>query len=1021
MSVAQLAARASCRVAYLVTFDGLPFAFVTDSELAGSGWIGDRTVYDGLDLQGQTISYAVELGSGRPDTGDGLRLVILDLFGVLVKFFVDTPGTALGERLAPFTDPAPATLRDQFGAPLAVHGAWIDAEAIGPDGERGYYPAFPGGLPPQDHPGFNGDYKTISDAYWYESPRHVDGRRCALWRIYYDDETQSWPSWTEHAESGASLIWYGSLTARVRAHGRRWTFDLEGPSSWLRKQLGSNRPADWQPVFTRLQLVTTPGLREDRFALRFWYQQVNQGSPALGGESLFADADALPVNSLADGLVAAINLRITTVAAIAADITWSTTRNASAALEIQARVAVHTRIDKLEEAGNFVRAAVWQLTLHEVAWRALGFDPYAQAATDYADASQVAFQAATDAGYTPPGPGYWTATFWTVPLGFASVDAAGAEANNGGKIRGVVAIERQDPLQLRPGSHELALGLGPPVYAEGLLTAPVPVHTLADGGGVCDRQAPIAFRGPYLTDGAEVVTVAHVGVVAWHAVIADGDAIGTDDTSYARVLMHRWLDPRFYGAGNELLDRIWMSRGVEWCACNVLGDSETGVDSADAVLRQVLTSTGTAEWSGPGPNATRAPGVNGDDDIAVADLGLAIPVELLDLSSFAATAAQLPGGAAGGLGAVRLAWLGPRDAQELLAELLLLRGWGLAVSSGLRWRLFARGAVLTLADVEATIGVGDIVGEPTTVETVDLRPFEPRETFTAQPAPPLVEGTGPELAERTIRARDPASGSRRDNGGETMLATGMPSLALWGFDPKPPDWRSQWARHWGETMARWLNAAHVRVSVRVTPPIAAAIGPGSVVLFSSLYAPTREGVYGPANKLGRVLSVEHHLDDRGANIHVLLQPGTAADSKMFAPSAMVVETAATVEARHDAATRTIFCQSDWLGMGGADDVLAFAEPAWSEVGGLAAIEGWQWNGRTWAAAWTALVESVAVAPSRIVYAVGSLAGTFAESAKTIITMRPLAEQPADNWVRAHYVAHTDEAGLISGNKGFPLA
>lgn len=58
-----------------------------------------------------------------------------------------------------------------------------------------------------------------------------------------------------------------------------WTIKCDGPSSWLRKQLGSQRSAEWLPVSGDITLDDTPGKREDLFALSFVYGQPSPFHP----------------------------------------------------------------------------------------------------------------------------------------------------------------------------------------------------------------------------------------------------------------------------------------------------------------------------------------------------------------------------------------------------------------------------------------------------------------------------------------------------------------------------------------------------------------------------------------------------------------------------------------------------------------------------------------------------------------------------------------------------------------------
>jgi hypothetical protein len=190
-TVAQLATRAHVEVGYLLVLQGCPFAFTNRHELAGSGassWIGTgygpRRVIEGLDIDGTTLSYGTEMSDGRPDTDDGFTFRILDFERELIEFFrVQTDAIPVGGRLGPKDDPAPTDLIGTSGDNVPIWGAWVNAEAIGPAGERSYYSLLPGGdAAGQDHAAYSGDVQSLAPSYVYASPTHLEGRRVALYQ-----------------------------------------------------------------------------------------------------------------------------------------------------------------------------------------------------------------------------------------------------------------------------------------------------------------------------------------------------------------------------------------------------------------------------------------------------------------------------------------------------------------------------------------------------------------------------------------------------------------------------------------------------------------------------------------------------------------------------------------------------------------------------------------------------------------------------------------------------------------------
>ena len=1046
-TVAQLAARDHVEIGYLLVLQGCPFAFTNRSELAGTGvssWIGTgygpRRVVEGLDVRGASITFATETGDGRPDTDDGLTFKIVDFDREWIAFFASQEGTPVGGRLGPKDDPAPANLIGLNGDNVPIWGMWVNSEAIGPAGERSYYSLLPAGDDfGQDHAAYSGDTLTLAPSYVYSTPTHLEGRRVALYRIFKDIEAGTWPDWEDQYDSGESLIWVGSLTNDTEVENIEWTIKCDGPSSWLRKQLGSQRSAEWLPVSGDITLDDTPGKREDLFALSFVYQQVSNGDIEYGGASYFDTTDdTLPTTGNSNDFRGALNTRIGVVSALAgADITWTTDRNAEANLGLD---YAEVRVDDTP-GGGFIKAAMWALCCHEKVWRSLGYDPIAQKATNFDTDFEIHFITGAESKLPVPGPGYYVGHFTTIPVGYATLIAAGADADNNGLTRRYRAIAPQDIAQIQPGAEfELSFGIGSPTYIEGQTNRAPVEHTLSNTGGACDTQGFVAFRGSFLEAGpdAEVQTMVQLGQVCWNAdaVTLDGDTIGLDSLSHARVFVSYLIDPRFHGVDRAPLKHTWASADLEWCPVNFLGYAFNSGDYAHRILLRLMLSTGTASWSGYEGAATLTVGANHPavldaikhySDSEIADLGLAIPHTLIDIPSFAAAVKSLPGGYTSPLNRCRYAWIGAQDSQELIATILEPRGWGLGFNQG-QWRLFSRPDFLTNDDAEVVIGTADITGEPDFIETANLHPFTPRERWKVDFSKALVAEAATDDRELTkeCRALDPSSRSRRDNGVASIEGWGLIPIPLWRGEGAPPDWSSAWATFFSTEMAAWCNAAHVMISgLSVLPSIARQIGPGSVVRFSSFYAPTREGTYGPTAKLGRIYKVEHDLETREAKVDVLLQPGDPLTVRLFAPIAVLLDDVATVEARHNSGTRTFFCQTNAFGHEDDDahDVSRFAEPAWLGVGGDALVEGWQWNGRELVQTFGFTLASVSSVADSITYAAGTLTGAWIESQYTILVLAPPDDQPSDSWVRSLFSVLTRvdfKFGSVP-TQGYPLA
>jgi len=670
----------------------------------------------------------------------------------------------------------------------------------------------------------------------------------------------------------------------------------------------------------------------------------------------------------------------------------------------------------------------------------MGFNPEAQKAIDYADEYQIDFRSAEEAGLPGiPGPNYIIGTFWTCPVTFTAPALAHEACDNNGYQRLHRRIAPLDISQLPAAAgFEVSLGIGAPEFFEAQTNRPPVEWTLAAGGGEVDSQAYVAFRGTYATKaGEDPVTMVQLAQICFRrdSVVFGADTIGLDDDDHARVAVTKWLDPRGYGVANAPLKLDWASDDLEWCGVNLFGYGLDSGDYAHRLLLRLALSSGSGEWTGfEGDPATCVPGANhlaaldglpAYSDAEIASLGCNIPKLLIDAASWAATAALLPeGGITSNLNLCRYAWIGAQDAEELRDAILAQRGWAMGWCKN-QWRMWSRFEVLKDEDVECVITSDHIVGDTSTIETADLRPFPPRARFSIDTSHPLVsEAAGDRDLVVNVQARDKSSRSRLDNGVDEINGWGLTPMPLFADgESQPPDWRLIWQRHFATSAAGWYGAAHIMVKVRVLPSIAAQVGCGSVVRMSTPYAATREGVYGVVAKLGRIYNIEHDLLDRSAVIEVLLQPGTGVTSRRWGPLAMVVDDVSAVEARHSVAERTFYCRGDWAGHGEAiSDVRGFVEPASLGIGGAAIAWGYQWNGRgEWELNFEFEVESVNTTSHTITYADSTFSGTFYDSRYTAIVLADHPSQPVNSWVRSLYSVITKSDGTFgAGTQGFPL-
>ena len=1037
-AAADLAAADFQEIGYLLVVEGWRVAWTNRSELAGSGpgsWIAtgtdetgdtdgdaatDRVVALGLEIP---ESIKLEIGvveSGLP-VNDGATFTLVDRDDHLIAFAEDEAGTPVYTRLDPTQDPAPSTLIGGGGDSVPLHGKHINGEAIGDAGERRRFQVLPtGALPGYDHAAIDSGVQDLRASTVRDAARWLEGRPVALYLIRRDVDG-SWPSWSAQHASGCSLLWWGTLKG-ASAESRAWKVDCEGPSSWLRRTLNANRPADWQPL--RPVLAFGPG--EDRIASSFCYCTYN-AQRLLGETSAYTGSDAITGGQTPAELADEINTRLQVVAGTStADMPgggWLAYYGATVSLTDE---ALSIRI--ADNNGGNAYGGVLALRMHAKAWLHLGWDLTLQKRSAAELSTPVEVEADIEPGFAPvwldevadPAPGYWTGIFTTCPAGVFWNDSP-TKVDGDGALRVYNPIYSGGTDVLYPeAGQEWVVGFGVDrPYLEGQLARP-PADKVLDAGA-CDATGFYAVRGSYKDSlEGEASTRYQIAKVSWPQATTS-TAVALDGDSQAVAWAEQWLDPQAFGATNKKIDGPWALKDAEFVPLALLGYNLSGPDLAHAVLLRLLLSTGTATWTGKegDPDASIAIGDNGHpdallavgedlrgNDLEIADLGLAIPASMVDWSSFVAAAEALPGGKGGPLARTRLAYVGPFDSQQAIADIIGPRGWCFSLRGG-RYGIFARSTPLDAADAEVTISPADIAGDPDELppyESVDFRPLEPLDLVTVTYGGRNQLGDGGDEKTATIKARDPRAQQRRGNAtldvdGRSLLADGS--------------WLHDFRELWGEQLSRFYGEPHALVRVKVKGNKARDLWPGTIVRYTSPWPATREGAYGMTARVGRVVSVSRNLQTLAAEVEILVAAGdTTTTGRRFAPIARLVDGHATVEARHDAGARKVYCYADAFGRGGsASDVAAFAEPAWLGVGGAMLARVWQsWDGVTWEQTASFEVESVDTAEHSITYAADSLTGTLWETRYAVLLPAKYEEQAGASWPTALF-------GVVAGSDG----
>jgi hypothetical protein len=1010
-TVAELASQPHQEVAYLLAIEGWPIMWTNRADLAGSGagsWIGEdhgpRVVADGLEIDG-SVRLEIDLVDTGMPRDHGRKFTIIDRHNYIISYFEDEPGDAVYERLSPTDDPAPETLLGANGNDVSIHGKWIDGEAIGPAGERRQYPCIPGFNIGLDHPALD---TAVDDqlraSVVQQAARHFEGRPFALYLLRKDPSTGTWPSWEDQYNSGVSLIYWGVVKNPPTVKAFEWSFEVEGPGSWLCRTLNTTRVSTWQPARPILELSDD----EAKIAVAFYYMR-NDAARQDCASSVYELT--LTSGQTRAELAAEINGHLQTLATTAGpDTTFSTFYSGKVELTKD-----HFFIQVQKNNGSDPWGGIMRLRMHSKVWMYLGWQLMLEAQGRkmmWPLATQVEVEAEEGDVFsswglpdTPdPTKGYWSAIFRTLPLN--EIWLTSFACDNGGAARyykPLITGEGIAVLQPTLGaSWNVGWGDGP--YMDGQLARPP--ADIEIGGTPCDAAGFALFRGSYMTEvDGEVTTQYALGQISW---VDDGGKVGLDTDDTAIVYAEKWLKNKQFGAPDWASP--WAATDFEYMPVALLGYNTTQPDLAHAVLARLLLSSGTASWSGgtitAGSNA-HPDAISAADDREVADLGLCIPAAMVDLQSFRDAAEALPGGLAGPLNWTRNLFVGPFDSYQFIESVLLPRNWAFSFRGG-RYGLIARSAPLDVEAVEVAITQSDVAGEPTELppsEDVRFDALLPIDLIEVSYGHNQFEADNSGVVTANIKALDPRSAMRRSNAkleidARTLLADGS--------------WRPDFARLWGREAAAWFAEPWSIVRVKVMGPKAKDLWPGTIVSYTSPWPATRNGEYGMNTpRIGRVVSVDRDLETLATTVEILVEgKDPTSSNRRFAPLARLVDDHETVEERHDSASRKLYCYADAFGRGSdASDVTGFTMPAWWSGTGQALAYVWSsWDGRTWEKTAEFEVETVDPDEHSITYAAGTLSGTIWERRFTILTLAPHDDQDTGAWPQSLF-------GVVCGSDG----
>jgi hypothetical protein len=1048
------------RVAYLLLIDGVSTAFADDEAvaLAYVQTLGEFTaMHYGLQRP-RSLADTLDLASGML-ADSSATITIDDVDGTLAALF----GSDLGDADELLTELEPTAT-----AQASEWGKHVGVELIGPAGERRQCSCVPG---------WNiGEYHASAAQAWAwgadatpvtDDPRLWTGRRLALYRLV-QDSAGDWP-----VDVSSSLVWWGTLLGRGTPTRRSWALRAAGRESWAYGTIGAGLPKEPLRVrglttlsqsegtsFMRASLAIA-GLH-DETVIEYIYEDQLTDSAALDGLSTYAD-----VASGVDAFLASLASTSGFDAFGASSLSFVTAAG-------QDGITVRwSRAQDINWSGGPWASARLILQLHEDAWRILGYEPSVQNSDrDPVDNEDQYGQFSRAAEWLP---GVWNGKFWA-----ANARAIQAMERGDTSDTEVVADDyvngewprRWPPiypggcqvLTMQPGQELQIVTLDPLYLPSSLavplmaaLDSPTSAFTISDGVGEVTHQGLMMMRGPYRrsTDletakapagyafGIERERVdgrtVQVARVCWRE-NADG-SVARDSAGYPRVAVYEWCDPRLYGIDYDRLTGTWASwieppeDGLPTTARPLLVlEHGRGPDSVPLVLAQLLASTGGAvAWYTDSGWLSYQYGLGGAPDLEVGPNDLALGGwgdERLGLWTDAQPArvgrripASLIAGAPGLQGSLADAISGladadlarckvtsvePTSSRKLIAELLAPLGWAMSLAGG-RFGLFDPWTF------RAPTSAG--------IVTIESYAGKPGDFDAARPQQDLRELSPIDRLDVSA-VRDPSANTfarvmpiAATDSGAPYRAQTMPRALMAGFLVHPqaeaskgPDWKSELIARWSLGFRFWASA-HYKVTFTVPAWRASEFEVGSIVSLTDEQIVSPAGVYGVASAPGFVVARSLSPYDETAQVQALISADTLIQ---YAPAFVCTR----YDADEDGEGYRLFAEADAFGSrdGSTVDVGGFAEPAFSDAGGSALIEGFAFDGVSWSRGIYGTVQSVDTDNS-IVHLTGALTGaTYYRDRWHVFVLRDQANQSAA-WVDEVFAPLCDKDGTAGGSLG----
>lgn len=972
---------------HILAIEGIPYLWTDDTtaELLGSGvgtwmgttesglgWqIGQRTVLPGLVLpRSFRESIDPKVGSLQ-QASHSIRIV--DYEGVVADLLA-TEGKdydLLGEDIQPGLTSLGTSVAIVGGTTVNPRGRWLGLEAIGPNGERGYFPAFPFTVGGYHHRAniLGSTEDGPKPVPISTSPLDFQGRTVTVWRLVRRDFPRpsnytAWPTWDDQAEVEGCRVFLGKMLDRGSIKGNReWEIRCGGAESFTRRTLNAYAPS-WMPI------TDAPvELSDDQTSVAILlYHAGSSGDWDLS----VGFRDILSLVGDHDTWITQINaLMANVVAGTDSDFgvdPWSDFGHATARfLEDGALLIQRDPIDGLvatPEGGVGMK-----IVMHENVWRQLGFDPPLQACDiPLSEETQCRFQK-YDAGDTPfgastgatnanvPGDNYWALTAESVALDVDGVVSSYffLGDDNYGNPRYFRPVNSGNPLILRgPQSVPQIVRLP---FDQGYLESALSVQwsTAEVNNNAVDRARYFAIRGQRAsgtpTGPGHVATDPNGQVLELDDIEAKDYAVavkaswlastyGTvvEDEGRATLAIDRYEDPRLFGMPFQPLDGEWSALattdgpGLEIAPLFTVGYGiGAALPTAMQCFYQLLLSTGAAPgWSGDETtDPTFTPGYNDPGsaepwcgDVARADFGLGIPKRLVaDPDDLAAEFDRVPGGRHGALSRIGLAYVGPQESQDVLESILRPRGLSWSLDGGQFGVVYL--APFGPEDAAVTIRETDIAGEvndpSTTIPTQELRAVgQLDKTILKYRWDPRQNETSLEL---TARARDREASARRGDLKVELSDHGLIPNE-WQV-PTVDSWAALFRELWELERAEFFARRHFLIERLPLNRIKGSeLNVGTRVRLTNPWPVSPAGGYGVTDACGIVIGHEYRPDDCEYATDILVFAGQSQGARVWMPLGKIVSVSGSI----------ITLQADCMDLGAdVNDASRFGIPEWSSV------------------------------------------------------------------------------------------